>query len=151
MRSLSLVWGRLSKRISQDELSRPVVAVPYDQQPVRPAHRNIEGVKDVERLALGAGIEADRLRLKRKLLHAKAVAHALQHGARLFANFRLRLAGGFRRAEGDRDEASDAATDQDSEKCYNSQLHRCLPRHWLKRIIQASRQVWPGQQQIWSW
>ena len=38
---------------------------------------------------------------------------------------------GFPRAERDRDKASDAATDQDSEKCHNSQLHRCLQRHWL--------------------
>ena len=55
------------------------------------------------------------------------------------------VGGGFR----DRDETSDAATDQHSEKCHNSQLYRCLLRYWLERIRQASG---PGQrQQIWSW
>jgi hypothetical protein len=51
------------------------------------------------------------------------------------------VGGGFR----DRDETSDAATDQHSEKCHNSQLHRYLLRYWLKRMTgKLPRQVAAG-------
>ncbi len=81
------------------ELARSVVAVPDHEQPVWPAHRDIEAVENMQWLAVRPGISPDRLRLERELLGAQCLAHALQRGARLRADLELLLAGGFRRVQ----------------------------------------------------